>query len=207
MVEAIYTDPQLQSDQEECTNQEVTSSHSCSDDEEETKDEQDEQDEETSVVKKVKKKKLIKRKKFSINITNARHELPLLHELCDLYKWGKVELKEAKADMIWQFPAHETENNERIFRSAAIFNRLPGSGVGTNKAKSARIFDRMIRHFENDFNFIPRTYLLPNQDREALRVAMHSGKRTFIFKPAGGAEGCGISLAQKFNKIPTHVQN
>jgi len=79
--------------------------------------------------------------------------------------------------------------------SASIFNRLPGSGVGTNKSFCAQIFDRMIRHYESDFNFIPRTYLLPNKDAQALKKAMASGKKTFIFKPANGAEGCGISLA------------
>ena len=135
------------------------------------------------------------KKQFTFNVTNARHELPLLNELCELYGWHKVELKEAKADMIWQFPQHETENNERIMRSASIFNRLPGSGVGTNKAKSARIFNRMIRHFEHDFKFIPKTYILPEQDKQALKNAMAGGKKTFIFKPAGGAEGCGIFLA------------
>lgn len=101
---------------------------------------------------------------------------------------------------------HETENNERIMRSASIFNRLPGCGVGTNKAKSAQIFNRMIRHFEADFNFIPQTFLLPN-DKDKLKKAMAGGKQTFIFKPAGGAEGCGIFLIQQYHKIPTLVQN
>ena len=44
--------------------------------------------------------------------------------------------------------------------TAAIFNRLPGAGVATNKAKFARIFKRMSRHFEHDFNFVPMTFEL-----------------------------------------------
>ena len=34
-------------------------------------------------------------------------------------------------------------DNNRIMTSAAIFNRLPGAGIATNKAKFARIFKRM----------------------------------------------------------------
>ena len=78
--------------------------------------------------------------------------------------------------------------------TSAIFNRLPGAGVGTNKRKSAQIFNRMLRHYQNDYNFVPLTFILP-QDSARLKQAMSSGKKTFILKPSGGAEGCGILLA------------
>jgi len=31
------------------------------------------------------------------------------------------------------------------------------------------------------------------------------GKKTFILKPSGGAEGCGIIIVQQFKKIPSFV--
>lgn len=74
---------------------------------------------------------------MSINTTAARSDLALLHALIEMNQWRDVHLREAKADLIWQFPGHETENNQRIMSSAAIYNRLPGAGVGTNKAKFA----------------------------------------------------------------------
>ena len=79
--------------------------------------------------------------------------------------------------------------------SNAIFNRLPGAGVGTNKRKSALIFNRMLSHYQHDYNFVPLTYVLPEQTQQ-LKSAMAKGKgkRTFILKPSGGAEGCGIMI-------------
>ena len=78
--------------------------------------------------------------------------------------------------------------------TAAIYNRLPGAGVGTNKAQCAQIFKRMQRHFENDYNFVPLTFDL-SYEAEALKgyMATHKG-RTYIVKPHNGAEGCGIFL-------------
>ena len=50
------------------------------------------------------------KKPFSINVIHARHELPLLNEIIAQNKWRKVEHRDHKADMIWQFPLHESES-------------------------------------------------------------------------------------------------
>lgn len=89
--------------------------------------------------------------------------------------------------------------------TAAIYNRLPGAGVATNKARFAQIFKRMLRHFEHDFNFVPLTFDL-SHEKDALKryMASHKGK-TYIVKPHAGAEGCGIFLVQQFKQIPPHA--
>ena len=80
--------------------------------------------------------------------------------------------------------------------TTAVFNRLPGAGVATNKARFAQIAKRMQRHFEHDFNFVPLTFEL-SHEADALKKYMAANKKkTFIVKPHGGAEGCGIFLAQ-----------
>lgn len=78
--------------------------------------------------------------------------------------------------------------------SAAIFNRLPGAGIATNKARFARIAKRMMRHFEHDFNFVPLTFDLTYEGEALKRYMASHKKKTFIVKPHGGAEGCGIFL-------------
>ena len=52
-----------------------------------------------------------------------------------------------------------------------MFNRLPGAGIATNKAKFAQISKRMIRHFEHDFNFVPLTFEL-STEADALKRYM-----------------------------------
>jgi len=80
----------------------------------------------------------------------------------------------------------------------AIFNRLPGAGAATNKAKFAKIFKRMMRHFEHDFNFVPMTFDLSKEKDTCKRYMAANKQKTFIVKPHGGAEGCGIFLVQNF---------
>ena len=47
---------------------------------------------------------------MSINTTAARSDLSLLQALIEMHGWRQVELREQKADVIWQFPQHETES-------------------------------------------------------------------------------------------------
>ena len=91
-------------------------------------------------------------------------------------------------------------------QTAAIYNRLPGAGVGTNKARFAQVFKRMQRHFEHDYNFVPLTFDL-SYEADALKrhMAASKGKRTYILKPHNGAEGCGIILVQYYKHIPPHA--
>ena len=63
----------------------------------------------------------------------------------------------------------------------------------------------MAKHFENDFNFVPLTFNLANEAVACKRyMGLHKDK-TFIVKPHGGAEGCGIFLVQSFKNIPQHA--
>ena len=104
-------------------------------------------------------------------MTNARHELPLLNAIIEKYGYKTVHIKDKQADLFWQFPQHESENNDRIMNMKSIFNRLPGAGVGTNKKRCAKIFNRMEKHFEHDYDFVPKTYTLP-QDKEIIRQVL-----------------------------------
>ena len=79
-------------------------------------------------------------------------------------------------------------------QTQAIYNRLPGAGIATNKARSASIFKRMARLFEHDFNFAPLTFNLSTELDACKRYMAKHKSKTFIVKPNGGAEGCGIQL-------------
>jgi len=78
--------------------------------------------------------------------------------------------------------------------TSAIYNRLPGAGIGSNKAKFASIFKRMANHFEHDFNFAPLTFNLTDEADACKRYMASHKSKTFIVKPQSGAEGCGIFL-------------
>ena len=74
--------------------------------------------------------------RFSVNITNCRHELPLLKELIQIHNWEEVYIKDKPADLIWLFPLKKEESMKRLYKlildlqlilsTKAIYNRLPG---------------------------------------------------------------------------------
>lgn len=107
--------------------------------------------------------------------------------------------------MHWQFPLHQQENNEKIFSVPAIFNRMPGLCVATNKRRLAQIFKRMNSLYESEFNFTPKTFVMPNEALQLKNAMANSPKKTWIIKPSGGSEGCGIFLAMKFKDIPAYA--
>ena len=57
-----------------------------------------------------KKRKLVKRQPMTVNTTAARSDLALLQALIEKYGWKEFHIRETKADVIWQFPGHETES-------------------------------------------------------------------------------------------------
>ena len=50
------------------------------------------------------------KKRFSVNINNCRHELPLLKELIQINNWEEVYIKDKAADLIWLFPLKKEES-------------------------------------------------------------------------------------------------
>ena len=81
---------------------------------------------------------------------------------------------------------------------------MPGLCVATNKRRLATIFKRMHQQYESDFNFAPTTFILP-QEVNQLKAAMNKPGKTWIVKPSGGSEGCGIFLVMKFKDIPAYA--
>ena len=74
-----------------------------------------------------------------------------------------------------------------------IFNRLPGAEAAGNKKRLAEIM-RRVQTDNDEYDFVPRSFVMP-QDQELLQEFMSkNGKKTLICKPDSAAEGCGIIL-------------
>ncbi|CDW75061.1 tubulin-tyrosine ligase family protein [Stylonychia lemnae] len=120
-----------------------------------------------------------------------------------------------KYDLLFQQSKTLSIDLEKISTVKAIYNRVPGLQVNTNqlyfnqvvsnKKHLGMIFQRFYKHYENDFNFAPQTFALP-QESEALQNYMKKYKeKTFIAKPQGGAEGLGIFLLKNFKELPPYT--
>eukprot|EP01062_Namystynia_karyoxenos_P068401 TRINITY_DN6297_c0_g1_i2.p1 TRINITY_DN6297_c0_g1~~TRINITY_DN6297_c0_g1_i2.p1 ORF type:complete len:1025 (+),score=279.33 TRINITY_DN6297_c0_g1_i2:72-3146(+) len=108
---------------------------------------------------------------------------------------------EAKADLLW---TREDLGIQRA-RSAPrhqLLTSFPGMREFARKIPFARHLQRMSRFFPGQFDFVPRTWNMP-QDFGSLKEAIQRGTapRTFIVKPSAGSEGKGIYLAQDLSKL------
>ena len=85
----------------------------------------------------------------------------------------------------------------------------------SHKAELAKHLNRMRLFFPDDYNFFPRTWILPDEDEEFAMFIQAQKKKarspTYIVKPAGGTQGEGIFLIQNPRdltgiKLPSVVQ-
>jgi tubulin polyglutamylase TTLL6/13 len=84
-------------------------------------------------------------------------------------------------------------------------NHFPGmNDILARKSGLAKIAKRMHRVFPEHFDFLPETWVLP-QDLGALKACINSGKTkgTYIVKPDRGSRGRGIFITNDYEKIRT----
>ena len=81
----------------------------------------------------------------------------------------------------------------------AIFNRIPGLQLVSNKKSLGIIFSKIHKYYGEEFSFTPLTFTLPGdlQELESYMDKHSKSGKTFIAKPPGGAEGLGIFLLKK----------
>ncbi|KAL1122063.1 hypothetical protein AAG570_003469 [Ranatra chinensis] len=92
------------------------------------------------------------------------------------------------------------KNNQKL-------NHFPGTfQIGRKDRLWKNLYNLMTKFGKKEFGFIPRTYVLP-QDNKALRAAWEksSGKARWIIKPPASARGSGIKVIHKRTQIPKKV--
>lgn len=80
-------------------------------------------------------------------------------------------------------------------------NHFPGSTELTRKDRLCVHFNRMARRFgEAAYDFVPETYVLPEQMEEFLE-AYETGQHLWIMKPHASSQGRGISILRQLEDI------
>ena len=97
--------------------------------------------------------------------------------------------------------------NERLTKMQPWqrFNHFPGMPNIARKAKMAQNLEGMRREHPRDYNFYPRTWILPLESGDFKTQFDAKGKssKIFIIKPDAGCQGRGIFLTQDLSKVPT----
>ena len=69
------------------------------------------------------------------------------------------------------------------------------------KNNLARNLARMQKHFKEDYNFFPRTWVLPSDQNDFKNQFNKKKAKTFIIKPGNSCQGKGIYLTRRFEDI------
>ncbi|XP_047136539.1 tubulin monoglutamylase TTLL4 isoform X3 [Hydra vulgaris] len=139
-------------------------------------------------------------------------------EVCDFLKWKfcKITPKVVR-DCVKRTGFKMTKKNPNWlglwgkhmksieFRTICIFqkvNHFPGTFQIGRKDKLWKNFSRFQTiHGEKNFNFMPQTFILPN-DLCLLRRQWRERKRKWIVKPPASARGKGIKIISSWEELP-----
>eukprot|EP00495_Collosphaeridae_sp_1-RS-2012_P008179 TRINITY_DN8106_c0_g1_i1.p1 TRINITY_DN8106_c0_g1~~TRINITY_DN8106_c0_g1_i1.p1 ORF type:complete len:132 (+),score=7.75 TRINITY_DN8106_c0_g1_i1:609-1004(+) len=99
------------------------------------------------------------------------------------------------ADLVWTDQSHSQPINQHY-----LTNHFPLLNQACQKHHLAHNLNLFQRLYPNDYNYIPHTWILP-EDFEDFK-ASHTKSRTYILKPSIGQQGDGIYLAKTMGRWP-----
>ncbi|XP_022315097.2 tubulin polyglutamylase TTLL7-like [Crassostrea virginica] len=149
------------------------------------------------------KKKRKKKHGITANLSGTRYEVIRL--VCEKCKFDICKEDDPNSYLIWSdsFVSADRITELKPFQR---INHFPGMVEVTRKDCLARNMMKIQRHHADEFNFVPKTWILPAD----FSLLQNYGKdlkakkkyKTFIVKPANGAQGHGIQLFRNAEKIP-----
>mmetsp|Transcript_56099 Transcript_56099/g.182019 ORF Transcript_56099/g.182019 Transcript_56099/m.182019 type:complete len:1030 (-) Transcript_56099:50-3139(-) len=105
--------------------------------------------------------------------------------------------------MHWSGPGLREASYSELGENQRV-NHFPGSTELTRKDRLWTHFADMAEtHGEEDFDFVPRTYVLPDEV-EAFLVEYERSDSLWIVKPHASSQGKGIFLLQNLEDLPMH---
>lgn len=101
----------------------------------------------------------------------------------------------------WGLPLPSVQT--KTLKAFQKINYFPGTVELGRKDRLWRNINRMIQRFGcSDFDFTPKTYVLPEDEQRFRRFsARHNG--VWITKPPSGSSGQGIRVVSKLSEVPT----
>jgi len=137
-----------------------------------------------------------KRRKVVINLSNCRY--PVLEEAAAELNWTVTRDDKAEWDLFWTDTSVSEERVLRLKKSQRI-NHFVGMHTLARKTSMARLLRRVATHVPAAFEFMPQTWILPNEGG-SLRKQSKAKPRWVIVKPDGSCQGKGIFLTNSAEK-------
>ncbi|KAL8590371.1 hypothetical protein ACOMHN_011585 [Nucella lapillus] len=146
-----------------------------------------------------------KRRKHSItaNLSGTRYDV--VRQMAEKVGYTIAKEDDPNSYLIWNDCFVSTDRVSEL-KPYQRLNHFPGMGEISRKDCLARNILKMQKSFPEEYNFIPRTWILPADygllQNHAKDMRAKKKFKTYIVKPANGAQGHGISLYRNAEKIP-----
>ncbi len=122
------------------------------------------------------------------------------------WKIEKNEKNELKCNIYWIDIASIQERFKSI-QPWQIINHFPGMPNIARKNRMGHNLNRMLKLFPSEYNFFPKTWVLPQEINDFKTQFDNSGNslgnKVFIIKPDAGCQGKGIFLTRTLENVPT----
>ncbi|XP_064626270.1 tubulin polyglutamylase TTLL7-like isoform X2 [Lineus longissimus] len=151
------------------------------------------------------KKRTSKKRKslVSANISGTRYDI--VRQVVERAGYIVTKDDDINSFLIWVDSFVSTDRIAEMKPYQRI-NHFPGMGEVCRKDCLARNMFKMAKAHPEEYNFVPKTWILPSEGTAFMTYARELKKKkknkTFIVKPANGAMGNGIQLYRNPEKIP-----
>lgn len=149
-------------------------------------------------------KKEVKRKpRLQCNLSGTKYEV--VRHVLEKKMGFKVSLneEEEESDLYWTDTAVPPEKLARMKPYQKI-NHFPGMYALARKNYLAWNIGRMYKHFPEDYNIAPRTWVLPADYSDFKAQFAGKKKKTYILKPEASCQGRGIFLIKRIEEISSN---
>ncbi|KAK7492938.1 hypothetical protein BaRGS_00015885 [Batillaria attramentaria] len=149
------------------------------------------------------KKKKRRKHNITANLSGTRYEV--VRQMVEKVGFAVARDDDPNSYLIWNDCFVSTDRIAEL-KPFQRLNHFPGMGEISRKDCLARNIAKMQKAFPEEYGFIPRTWILPSDygllQNHAKDMRAKKKMRTYIVKPANGAQGHGISLFRYAEKIP-----
>jgi tubulin polyglutamylase TTLL6/13 len=139
--------------------------------------------------------------KVICNLSECQYEI-IRHVVENVMQWEVVEEDEEEETDLYWIDTGMTSERLTSLKLYQKINHFPGMYSITRKDFLGNALNSMRRLFPIDYNFFPRTFILPRDYSELRAYNSNKKNQTFIVKPEASSQGRGIFLTRKLEEIP-----
>ncbi|CAI2385531.1 unnamed protein product [Moneuplotes crassus] len=139
-------------------------------------------------------------KVFTINTCHAKGEKNTLKEVIKLEGYKETK-SSGEGNLLWYYSALREIDLKILSIRQCMFNRYPRASTICRKRQFHILLKKYQRYFPEDYDFIPRTYCLPDEYKSFKKRFEKKNDSFFLAKPSKGKGGDGIFFINKSTAI------